>query len=85
MVDTVGDTVGLLDVEVKPEGLDTHEYVWPVVELPPIAVLPPGQIDVLVPAWAVGEADTVSVMYAVSFDGTESTLLLGFDVHTLIL
>jgi len=55
----VGFAVGLEAVEVKPDGLDVHEYVSPLTVVAPIEVLPPKQITLLLPAIAKGNGFTV--------------------------
>ena len=61
MVVVVGLTEGLLAVELKPDGLDDHEYVCPTVDAAPMVALPPLHIAVLLPALAVGIGFTVTV------------------------
>ena len=41
MVAEVGLIVGFADVDVKPEGFETHEYEFPAIELTPIVLLCP--------------------------------------------
>ena len=58
MVVTIGLTVGLEVVEVKPAGTDAQLYVLPATAEAPIMVLPPKQIDWDTPALAAGKGFT---------------------------
>ena len=50
-----GETVGLKEVEVNPDGLLTHEYVCPLVEEEgPNMVLEPIQMDLPPPVFTEG-------------------------------
>ena len=57
---TEGDTDGFDVVEVKPEGVLVHAYVFPVTAVPPIVVEEPAQRPALVPALAAGRGLTVT-------------------------
>ena len=57
----VGLTLGLETVEVKPDGLDVHAYVFPTTEEAPMDVLALLQIEALLPALADGNEFTVTV------------------------
>jgi hypothetical protein len=59
VVETVGDTVGFEDAEVKPTGLLIHEYVLPVTAVAPIAMDVPVQILELDIVAATGSGFTV--------------------------
>ena len=61
VVVTVGLTLGLLDVEVNPEGDEVHAYVFPLTALAPMVVEVPLQIDLAEPALALGNGLTVTV------------------------
>ena len=51
----------MLEVLVKPDGDDDHEYVLPLTALAPILAEPPLQMVELVPAFAKGNALTVII------------------------
>ena len=57
----VGDAVGLDAVEEKPEGLETHEYVSPLMADAPILTLVPAHTVVKVATLAEGSGLTVYV------------------------
>jgi len=59
VVDVVGFTAGFEAVFVYPDGLDVHEYVFPLTAVPPMEALPPKQIGWLVPVFAAGSGFTV--------------------------
>ena len=56
-----GNTVGLLEAEVKPAGFEVQLYVWPAVEAAPSVAVPPLQIEALLPALLPGSGFTVIV------------------------
>ena len=57
---TVGLTVGLAAVEVKPAGEEVHEYVLPDTDDAPMLVLAPRQIALAEPTLAFGKGFTVT-------------------------
>lgn len=57
----VGDTDGFELVELKPDGLDVQEYVFPETAEAPMVVLLPRQTDLFNPAFAKGNGFTVTV------------------------
>lgn len=61
VVVTVGETVGLDDVEVKPAGDDVQEYVLPATAAAPTDVDVPAQTVLGDPALAAGNGLTVTV------------------------
>ena len=61
----VGLTDGFELVEVNPLGLDVQLYVCPLVELPPIDVVEPLQMDFALPGVGVGSGLTVTLMESV--------------------
>jgi len=62
VVVTVGETVGLADVEVNPTGLDTQLYVLPGTTVDPMVVLPPEHIVLSGPVEASGKGFTIKVV-----------------------
>ena len=61
MVLTVGETVGFDDVDVKPTGELTQEYVLPATDVAPMAIDVPVQMLVLEMVAAAGKGLTVIV------------------------
>ena len=61
VVETTGDAVGLEEVEVKPDGTLTHEYVLPPTAVAPIDKEAPIQIAVFAITEAAGKVLTVTV------------------------
>ena len=57
----VGVTDGLAKDEVKPAGLDTQEYVLPILAVEPKVVAFPAHTALSVPATAMGNGFTVTV------------------------
>jgi hypothetical protein len=59
VVVAVGDTDGLADVDVNPEGFDVQLYEKPVEAVPPIVIEPPRHMDEFEPGLTVGKPNTV--------------------------
>lgn len=61
VVVVVGETEGLLKVDVKPTGDDVQEYVVPATFAAPMVVETPIHTAVLDPAFAAGNGFTVMI------------------------
>ena len=84
IVVTVGLTLGLLLVLVKPEGLLIQLYVCPLVEEPPMLVAVPLHTVDALPTVADGKGLTVMDDVKVSLDVLPSLVPFGELVHTFI-
>ena len=67
MVVMVGLTVGLEDVDPKPEGLLVQEYEWPEIEVAPIDIELPEQILLLAIVVAEGSGYALILIVDESF------------------